>query len=94
MKQLKFLTNISLEGKSIWFKDCIYQVMGETDDMYKLICEDLVPRGIGKNSLGRLYTLIEIEDKKPIPKKEIKAKTEEKPKTVRKTKKSDKNIEA
>ena len=63
MKQIKFLTNVSLEGKPVWFKDCIYQVMGETDDMYKLISEDLVARGIDKNLKDKMYTLIEIKEK-------------------------------
>lgn len=64
MKQIKFLTTISLEGKPIWFKDCIYQVMSETDDMYKIISEDLTPRGIDKRLKEKMYKIIEIEDKK------------------------------
>lgn len=71
MKQLKFLTNISCEGKPIWFKDHSYEVMSEGTNgqgnlMYKLICEDLKVRGIDTTLENRMFKIIEIKDKEEI----------------------------
>ena len=69
MKQLKFMKTITLEGKPIWYKDCIYDVVGEGAnsqgrEMYKLFCEDLMLRGIDAILADKFYKIIEIEDKK------------------------------
>lgn len=92
MKQIKFLENISLEGKPIWYKGCIYEVMGEFSsqgkNMYKLICEDLQPRGIDKTLEGKFFITINIEDKKEIKqieKKEVVKDSIKKTTTKRKT---------
>lgn len=90
MKQLKFLTNISLDSKAIWYKGCIYQVLAEDEGMYKLICEDLIPRGIDKRLSHKMYEVIEIQEEKPKV-KEAKIEKEvvkEKPKTTRKPRKT------
>ena len=68
MKQLKFLTNISFDGKPVWFKDHSYEVMsegknGQGNFMYKLICEDLKVRGIDTALEDRMFKVIEIKDK-------------------------------
>lgn len=80
MKQLKFLKTVCLESKPIWYKDCCYEVVeeGVNDSgkgLYKTFCEDLVERGIDVSVEGKLYIVINIEDKKEEPKVEI---TEEK----------------
>lgn len=64
MKQLKFLKTISYEGKPVWYKDHIYQVISEGANsegrlMYKLICEDLVVRGIDYYLSNRFFEVIE-----------------------------------
>lgn len=69
MKQLKFLTNISCEGKPVWYKDHIYEVIGEGvnrqgTSIYKLICEDLQARGIDTTLENKMFKVIELEDKK------------------------------
>lgn len=67
MKQLKFLKTIALDGKPIWYGGCIYDCCGEVDTehghMYKLISEDLIPRGIYSLNEGKDFIIIEIEDK-------------------------------
>lgn len=83
MKQLKFLKTISLESRPIWYKDCSYEVVGESNnnlgqDLYKLFCEDLQLRGIDKNLEGTFYTVIEIADKKEEVKVQKEVKTENK----------------
>ena len=81
MKQLKFLTNVSCDGKPVWYKDHIYEVLAEGTNgqgrpIFKLICEDLQARGIDKILADKMFKIIEIEDKKePI---EIKPKTSNK----------------
>lgn len=67
MKQLKFLKTISIEGKPIWYKDCIYDVVNndnvaQSRNMYKLFCEDLQLRGIDTILENRFYKVIEIPD--------------------------------
>lgn len=84
MKQLKFLTTIFCEGKPVWYKNHIYQVLSEGVNgsgraMYKLICEDLVPRGIDVCLSNKMYEVIEIEEEK-----------KEEEKVVKKSKKSKK----
>lgn len=79
MKQLKFLINVSCEGKPVWYKDHIYEVMSigtnnTKREMYKLICEDLKVRGIDTALEGKMYQIIEIEDKKEIKIEEKKKK--------------------
>ncbi len=69
MKQLKFMKTITLEGKPIWYKDCIYDVVGEGAnaqgrEIYKLFCEDLTLRGIDAILADKFFKIIEIEDKK------------------------------
>lgn len=69
MKQLKFLKNITFEGKAIWYKDCIYEVIseganGQGREIYKLFCEDLKVRGIDTSLANNLYTVIEIQEEK------------------------------
>lgn len=71
MKQLKFLTNISFDGKPVWFKDHSYEVMsegknGQGNFMYKLICEDLKVRGIDTALEDRMFKVIEIKDKEEV----------------------------
>lgn len=71
MKQLKFLKTIACEGKPVWYKDCIYEVVDEGSnlqgrEMYKLFCEDLKLRGIDKILADNFYKVIEIEDKKEV----------------------------
>lgn len=99
MKQLKFLKSVYLEGKPVWYKDCIYEVVGEGVNasgraMYKLFCEDLQLRGIDAILSNNLFQVIEKEDKKVEPiveeKVEIKEniqeeKQEEKIETVKAT---------
>lgn len=68
MKQLKFLMNVSCDGKLVWYKDCCYEVISEGAnaqgrEMYKLFCEDLQLRGIDTALADRFYKVIEIEDK-------------------------------
>ena len=89
MKQLKFLTNISFDGKPVWFKDHSYEVMsegknGQGNFMYKLICEDLKVRGIDTALEDRMFKVIEEvkgdiiieEEKNPIEKLKIEEKIE------------------
>ena len=69
MKQLKFLTNVSCDGKPVWYKDHIYEVLAEGTNgqgrpIFKLICEDLQARGIDKILADKMFKIIEIEDKK------------------------------
>ena len=71
MKQLKFLTNISFDGKPVWFKDHSYEVMsegknGQGNFMYKLICEDLKVRGIDITLENVMFKTIEIKDKEEV----------------------------
>lgn len=71
MKQLKFLKTISCDGKPVWYKDCLYQVVEEGTNqqgrgMYKLFCEDLQFRGIDTSLTDKFYKVIEIEDKKEV----------------------------
>lgn len=68
MKQIKFLKNINLKGRPIWYEGCIYDCMGdfksEYGDMYKLISEDLVPRGIDKKFENIDYIVLEKPENK------------------------------
>lgn len=71
MKQLKFLTNISCEGRPVWFKDHSYEVMsegknGNGNPIYKLICEDLKVRGIDITLENVMFKTIEIKDKEEV----------------------------
>ena len=71
MKQLKFLTNISCEGKPVWYENHIYEVIGEGANgqgrpIYKLICEDLQARGIDATLENKMFKVIELEDKKEV----------------------------
>lgn len=71
MKQLKFLKTVSCDGKPVWYKGCLYQVISEGAnnqgrEMYKLFCEDLKLRGIDKSLVNNFYQVIEIEDKKEV----------------------------
>lgn len=71
MKQLKFLKTIACEGKPVWYKDCIYEVVDEGSNLqgreiYKLFCEDLKLRGIDKILADNFYKVIEIEDKEEV----------------------------
>lgn len=61
MKQLKFLKTIALEGKPIWYKDCCYEVISESDKIYKLFSEDLQLRGIDKVLENTFFTPINIK---------------------------------
>lgn len=61
MKQLKFLKTIALEGKPIWYKDCCYEVIFESDKIYKLFSEDLQLRGIDKVLENTFFIPINIE---------------------------------
>jgi hypothetical protein len=67
MKQIKFLKTIALEGKPIWLGGYIYECLGESDTsyghMYKIISEDMIPRGIYEMSRGKDFEIIEIPDK-------------------------------
>lgn len=78
MKQIKFLKNITLENKPIWYAGCTYECMGEFNtekgSMYKLISEDLIPRGIDKNFEDIDYVVLEIEEPKKEDKKATKTK--------------------
>lgn len=84
MKQIKFLKNITLQGKPIWYGGCVYECMGEFNtehgSMYKLMSEDLIPRGIDKKFEDIDYIVLMIEE----PKKEIKETKLEKKKTTKK----------
>lgn len=69
MKQLKFLINVSCDGKPIWYKNCCYEVISEGMSQqgrmtYKLFCEDLQLRGIDACLIDKFFTIIEIPDKK------------------------------
>lgn len=59
MKRLKFLSTVSLEGKPIWYKDCVYEVVREQDERYDLVSEDLTLRGIDKKCENIYYRVIE-----------------------------------
>ena len=59
MKKIKFLKNITFDRKPIWYKDCIYDIIAETDDFYKLFSEDLQLRGIDKKLVGKFFEIIE-----------------------------------
>ena len=61
MKQLKFLKTIALEGKPIWYKDCCYEIVSESDNIYKLFSEDLQLRGIDKILENDFFILINPE---------------------------------
>lgn len=61
MKQLKFLKTIALEGKPIWYKDCCYEIISESDKIYKLFSEDLQLRGIDKILENDFFILINPE---------------------------------
>lgn len=99
MKQLKFLKTITCDGKPVWYKDHIYQVMSEGASsegrlMYKLICEDLVPRGIDYYLCNKLFEVIETEEEKSQKeevKKEKTSQTIQKAQTTKKRQKSKKN---
>lgn len=63
MKQIKFLKNIYMEGKPIWYKDCIYEVVSESYNsqgrlIYKLFCEDFGLRGIDNILENNFYIII------------------------------------
>lgn len=67
MKQLKFLKTVTMDGKPMWYKDCIYEVLKEGTNsqgrnLYKLYCEDLAVRGIDSMLNGIFFTVIEKED--------------------------------
>lgn len=69
MKQLKFLINVSCDGKPIWYKNCCYEVISEGMSQqgrmtYKLFCEDLQLRGIDACLKDKFFTIIEIPEKK------------------------------
>ena len=90
MKQIKFLKNITLGGRPIWYAGCSYECMGkfetESGTIYKLISEDLVPRGIDKKFEDIDYIVLEVEE----PKKEIVETKAEKGKTTKKAQTSKK----
>lgn len=90
MKQIKFLKNITLGGRPIWYAGCAYQCMGKFETgngtIYKLISEDLVPRGIDIKFEDIDYIVLEIEE----PKKEVKEVKVEKKKTTKKAQTSKK----
>ena len=90
MKQIKFLKNINFNGKPIWYAGCSYECMGEFNTeagaMYKLISEDLIPRGIDKKFEDIDYIILEVEE----PKKEVKETKVEKKKTTKKVQNSKK----
>lgn len=90
MKQIKFLKNINLNGKPIWYAGCSYECMGEFNTeagaMYKLISEDLIPRGIDKKFEDIDYIILEVEEQK----KEVKETKVEKKKTTKKAQTSKK----
>lgn len=85
MKQIKFLKNITLSGRPIWYAGCTYECMGKFDTehgtMYKLISEDLVPRGIDAKFEDIDYIILEVEE----PKKEVKKTKVEKKKSTKKS---------
>lgn len=90
MKQIKFLKNINLNGKPIWYAGCSYECMGEfnteSGTMYKLISEDLIPRGIDKKFEDIDYIILEVEEQK----KEVKETKVEKKKSTKKAQTSKK----
>lgn len=61
MKQLKFLKTIALEGKPIWYKDYCYEVVSESEKIYKIFSEDLQLRGIDKILENSFFVPINIE---------------------------------
>ncbi len=86
MKQLKFLKTIACEGKPVWYKDCVYEVVDEGSnlqgrEMYKLFCEDLKLRGIDKILADNFYKVIEIKDKEEVKNDAIIREKVEKPLT-------------
>lgn len=65
MKQLKFLINVSCDGKPVWYKNCCYEVVSEGISQqgrttYKLFCEDLQLRGIDACLKDKFFTVIEV----------------------------------
>lgn len=90
MKQIKFLKNITLSGRPIWYAGCTYECMGKFDTehgtMYKLISEDLVPRGIDAKFEDIDYIILEVEE----PKEEVKETKVEKKKSTKKAQTSKK----
>lgn len=59
-KKLKFLETIeSDDGKIKWEKDKEYEVTSEYEDVYYLGIQNETPCGIGKESEGKKYVVIE-----------------------------------